>query len=128
MAGQLSITRRFPLTDLGEGWDDCYITFRPLSAQELLEVAKVDVLGMTNEEATAHITNFVKGRFVGGKVLLLDGTTQDAKGDHTDELPSDTLNNLYSRINGTNIDPKDTLEALRLVEKLRDSESNTKTS
>jgi hypothetical protein len=108
--GQLAITRRFSLASVGEGWQDCYITFIPANYGDLIALKNLDVANMTDEQALEYQNDFVMKRVIGGKVLELDASglaaVTDFTKDHLMGLPKDVFDSLFNAINGAETDPK----------------------
>lgn len=96
------IFRKLSLDFLGEGWQDCYITFRPAIIKEIKKLAKLG--DATDPEKTDEVVNagveFLKKKFVDGKAIK-GGKTVDIKKEDFDELPIEVLNASFELLAGT---------------------------
>jgi hypothetical protein len=108
---QLSIAKKFSLADVGEGWQDCYVLYRPATVRDLIAFKDMNPEQMQESESIEFILKFDKEHALGGKVLVLqDDETKhvDLTKDDIEALAPSILGELFQLIIGASTDPKDT--------------------
>lgn len=104
MGRRLGITKRISLSDLADGWDDCYVLVKPLTYQMLAQLTSLDTNEISEAEAIAETTRLVKENVVGGKVMVLgdDDTLQSAnfETDDVDSMSVDMVNHIMAEMSG----------------------------
>lgn len=108
---RLAITKRYSLAGVGEGWQDCYLIYRPASYADLMELRTLKTDDMTEEDALAYQRTFTLDRVVSGKLLELDASNNpvlvDYLPEHLEQLPKPVVDDLFNCISGVSSDPKD---------------------
>lgn len=108
-------TKRFSLSDIGEGWSDCYIDYYPSVAVDLLSIQAL-AIDKDSPEATGLqvVVSIIESHLFGGHVMVV----QDGKNSVVDIEPGDikllplpTLRDLYAEMTGGALDPKDSASA-----------------
>lgn len=100
---RLKITRRLSLAELGEGWQDCYIDFRPIAFKESQKLADLSVDENDPEsiqKASSQAIDLLRDKFVSGRVVT-DNGVEDMVADDIDDLPIDVLTQALSLLSGT---------------------------
>lgn len=128
----LSISRKFSLKDVSEGWDDCYVLYRPCTPRELFAVKNTELSLNDQEASIKHIIDFLSNHFVAGQVLLTNPDGKQTLGamqrSDLDRLPDQVMSDLYLDVIGVSLDPKDTLTAPQASSEPSTNEATTKTS
>ena len=94
------IKKRLGLSFLGEGWEDCYLDFRPALVRELAELSALkpaedaDVVDTINKGI-----KFLEGKFISGKAVK-DGKVISIKKDSINDFPMDVLNKCFELFGG----------------------------
>lgn len=120
-------TKQFSLSDIGAGWEDCYLTYRQLAPRELLEIRDMQKPD-SSIEAVDVMINIAKSVVVGGKAIFTDGKTDDFDPRDVDLLPTDTILEFFSVVTGGAYDPKDLPKAQNSGIEASDGKSVSKTS
>ena len=108
---RLLITRRFPLADVGPGWENTYIDYLPMSIEDLAQLREIrDDIGEV--EALRMITAGIRKRFVRGVVVVINdagGSNETAMVEEDiDTLPVDVQKSIFVAMQGIEADPKGT--------------------
>jgi len=94
------IKKRLSLSFLGEGWDDCYLEFRPALVREMAELANLkpeddaDAINIVNKGI-----DFLKGKFISGKALR-GGKKVNVTKDDLNDFPIDVINECFGVFSG----------------------------
>jgi len=101
------IKRRLDLSDVGEGWDGCYVEYNPIRSrdnEQLLEIQKHRAAILKNDmeavkAARVKTVDIIKENLLGGKGF--DGEKQiDITKDNLEDLSDDILTELFQLITG----------------------------
>lgn len=107
---RLAITKRYSLANVGEGWQDCYLIYRPASFADMQELWNIDP-NISDDEAFTFQCDFVSKHIVSGKVLVVDedgNTSEDSiKPGETQDFPKRVFNDIFRTITGAIDDPKE---------------------
>lgn len=92
---KFKIVRKYPLAFLGEGWEECYLQFRPFTIAEidteLTGLATTDTKDAKSiASATKTTVKLLKDHFVGGRALTDEGLV-DVKPEDLVEMPAEVL-------------------------------------
>lgn len=90
-ARQIAITKRVSLSDLSEGWEECYALVRPATYQEYREFADVTLDGLRPPEVMKLEMDIVMDHFISGRILVFDA---DGKSNLEDMQPEDVEQSL----------------------------------
>lgn len=105
----LAITKKVSLSDIGEGWDDCYAIVRQATREDSADALSPKTRKLNKEDAEAFELNFIKEHFMSGKVLVFmpDKTMQlaDMQPEHIDTSWK-LANKLYYEVLGLTYSPK----------------------
>lgn len=111
---QVAFTKRVNLSELSEGFDECYALVRPATRAEYSEAMDFDIEHTTREEQDKYEFEFIKSHFVSGKILVRndEGNTELVDMEPDDVETSMALaNKLYFEILGLKLDPKGSAKA-----------------
>ena len=91
---KFQIVKKVDLSDIGEGWDGCYIKMNSISMKEAREMAKLNVTENSDlseqEEATNFMIELLKGKFIEG--MGWNGTKKvKILAEDFDELPPQVM-------------------------------------
>lgn len=101
------IKRKMDLSELGEGWDSCYIEYNPIRSRDndkLLAIQEYRAAILNNDieaikKARQATLTIIKENFLGGKGY--DGEKQiDITKENLENLPDETLTELFQLITG----------------------------
>lgn len=109
MARTLNILKRFSLADLGDGWTDCYVDYRPMTVGDVTKITQLKTDGMTNAQSATFALEHIKTHVVGGKVSALDdgkSVVVDLVAEDLDNLPITVIGDLFTEMSGGGLDPK----------------------
>lgn len=106
---QLALTKKVNLSDVADGWDNCYAVVRLATRDESTEALGTKVQKMKQADAEVFELGFIKDHFISGKVLVFTDEKKmelaDMEADHFDT--SWKLANLvYYEILGIAASPK----------------------
>jgi hypothetical protein len=111
----LNVLKQFSLSDLGDDWKDCYVTYRPMTVADLVEIQALQTDELSKSTGAAFILKHVRGHVIGGKASFLDesgnSAIQDLSIEDLELLPFETLTDLFTAMTGGMHDPKDTRPA-----------------
>lgn len=98
MVKKLNIKRRFSLKDVGEGWEECYIDFRPFTYADLKKLSQIKDDDVDSIDVVVQV---LEEHFVGGRLLEV-GQDQpvDMTRDDVQALPADIINDLIQEATG----------------------------
>lgn len=106
----LNILKRFSLSDLGDGWEDCYVMYRPMTVGDLTTFANMQTDNLTEAQSMQLVVDHLKSHVVSGKVSVLDEagkpTLEYLVPDDIEMLPFEILETLFQAVSGASIDPK----------------------
>lgn len=128
---RVAVTKRVSLSDIGDGWDECYATVRLATFDELGEIAEKSFADVKYLDVIKFEMDLVKEHFIDGKILILDESgkpvLQDMVANDVKSYPQ-IADHLYATIIGVDLNPKDTrTEVPSKTESTNDS-NTTKTS
>lgn len=83
------IYKTLDLSDLGEGWNGCYLKFRPLNISELQKIKGLDP-EKDEEKATQLALDLLTEKFVEGKAVS-EGKEVDVLKEHLKDFPIGVL-------------------------------------
>lgn len=110
----IAITKRVDLSDVADGWNDCYAIVTMANYKEGLEFSNLDRTNLDNEAAYKFQSELVSKHFVSGKVMTFDEAGSivlaDLEADKVNEYMA-ISNQLFYAIVGVTLDPKDTSTA-----------------
>lgn len=84
---KLDITKKLELSSYGEGWENCFIAFSPISVKEARKFLDFD--GKQGELIDLGI-DLLKDKFVGGKVLS-GGKEVELKSEDLEDMPVELI-------------------------------------
>jgi hypothetical protein len=109
--GKLAVSHKMSLASVGEGWNECYLTYTRAS---YLELAELRSLGsdLTDVQATELQENFIREHLTGGIVREIDGAGNPANvpfkiDEHLKQFTNELFNEIFTTILYGTPDPKD---------------------
>jgi hypothetical protein len=112
---RISIIKRFSLAEVGEGWDNCYISYTPLTTRDLLSLRDSNPEAMGEQKGVDYVLRVVREHTIGGRFMVIG---DDGKPSETellpvdiDLLPQDVLIDFFTQLSGASTDPKATPSA-----------------
>lgn len=111
MERQLNILRRVDLAEVSDGWDGCYLTYRPLTYGQLKKLNASDTESMSETESVDTLLGLIKENFVRGKVSVIDESdltsVVDMEVADIDALDPQAINAIFGAMSGAQFsDPK----------------------
>tara|TARA_Y100000310_G_C20088553_1_gene537167 strand:- start:126 stop:440 length:315 start_codon:yes stop_codon:yes gene_type:complete len=98
MGRRLDYTKEYSLKEVGKGWEDCKITYRPLTYSDLEKISDMDV-EKDQAQAFQKTLSMLEDSFVGGKVRV-DGETVDMENSDLRALPVHVINDFIKEATG----------------------------
>ena len=107
---RLAVTKKVSLSDIAEGWDDCYaiVTKADYATFQLMRNTEVET--MSQSEQMKLELQVITDHFVAGKVRILGQSGESVLADmelSDVEGSIELINKLYLEIMGVTLDPKD---------------------
>lgn len=98
MSRRLDYTKEYSLKEVGSGWDNCKIVYRPLTFGDLQTISDMDV---ENDQAMAFkkTIGLLKDSFVSGTVMVGGSETAMEKND-MEQLPVSVINDFMRQATG----------------------------
>lgn len=107
--GRLAITKRYSLASVGDGWEECYLSYTPATYGDFIELRKLDTSTLTEESAWEYQRDFCNKRIVDGTVLEMDGTARKIvpfRPEHLEQFTKVLADSIFNAISGVTVDPK----------------------
>lgn len=109
------VVKKVSLAGLSEGWDEsCFAYVVPTSYLDQKDVTESSIKSMTPGQQVEYQLQFVRDRFVSGKIKAFDGSEFveiDMEPEHT-TASVEVTDRLYAEIMGLGLDPKDIRKAV----------------
>ena len=109
MARRIAITKRIDLSDIAEGWDDCYAVVTVATIGDVQAMATADVKAMNDTDATATAVKLAKDHFVKGRIRVLnDEGESELQPMEPDDIEAsvELFTRISAAVTGVIVDPK----------------------
>lgn len=96
---KLKIEKKINLKFVGDGWEECYITLRPLSMKDISKIQAIPTGKESIQKATDMTLDLLKNHFIDCK-LLTDKGVVSGKADNLEDMPPNVLSSIIENLIG----------------------------